>query len=216
MTSIPKRIASKATSRPSSPEPSSRSLFAPNWSGVPQDNVAAACVIFGVQFSTGGLILARSCLYAYSYILEIEESFTVDAIKQLPWRSLFLAAVLAVIIAKALDFVAAKGLSTLNLYSAILNLLATPTGGLLIFGCGGLAIGALGVLCLERLGKVRFINANILWALILCLLIMLWLLSRLLSQFNLAGIGFAQFSEAHLMGIVIGVFWKGQNYWRRF
>jgi hypothetical protein len=141
-----------------------------------------------------------------------EESILMNALKQLPWQSLFLAAFLSVIIVKALDFIATKGLSILNLHKAILSLLTTIPGGILIFGCGGLAIGGLGVLCLERFGKVRFINANILWALILCLLIALWLLSK----FDLEETGFAQFSEAHLMGIVIGVFWKGQNYWRRF
>jgi hypothetical protein len=137
----------------------------------------------------------------------------VNALKQLPWRSLFLAALLAVIIVKALDYIAVKGLSTLNSDSTILNLLVTRPGELLLFGCGGLAIGALGVLCLERFGNVRLINANVLWALILCLLITLWLL----SQLDVAGIGFAQqFSETHLIGIIVGAFWKGQNYWRRF
>jgi hypothetical protein len=135
----------------------------------------------------------------------------VNTLKQLPWRSLFWAALLSVIIVKAFDFVVALGLTALPRDTTILKLLITPAGGLLLFGGGGLAIGGLGVLCLERFGNVRLINANILWALILCLLITLWLLSFL----NVAGIGFAQqFSETHLIGIVIGVFWKGQNYWR--
>ncbi len=137
----------------------------------------------------------------------------MDALKQLPWRSLFLAALLSVIIVKAFDFLIALGLVALSRDTSILKLLATPAGGLLLFGGGGLAIGALGVLCLERFGNVRFISVNLLWALILCLLITLWLLSFL----KVSGIGFAQqFSETHLIGIVIGVFWKGQKYWRRF
>jgi hypothetical protein len=136
----------------------------------------------------------------------------VNALKQLPWRSLFLAAFLAVIIVKAFDFAVVQGLDALNSNATILNLLVTPAGSLLLFGCGGLAIGGVGVLCLERFGNLRFINANILWTLILCLLIALWLLSK----FDLPSIGFAQFSETHLIGIIIGVFWKGQNYWRRF
>jgi hypothetical protein len=137
----------------------------------------------------------------------------VNALKQLPWRSLFLAALLAVVIVKAFDYVVVKGLLTFDSNATISNLLVTGPGVLLLFGGGGLAIGGLGVLCLERFGNVRFINANVLWALILCLLIMLWLL----SQLDVAGIGFAQqFSETHLIGIVIGVFWKGQSYWRRF
>jgi hypothetical protein len=136
----------------------------------------------------------------------------VNVLKQLPWRSLFLAAILSVIIVKAFDYLAVKGLSGLDSDATISNLLVTRPGLLLLFGCGGLAIGGLGVLCLERFGNIRFINANILWALILCLLVTLWLL----SQLDVAGIGFAQqFSETHLIGIIIGVFWKGQNYWRR-
>jgi hypothetical protein len=137
----------------------------------------------------------------------------VNAFKQLPWRSLFLAALLAVIIVKAFDYLATKGLSAFDAHGAIRNLLITGSGELLLLGGGGLAIGGLGVLCLERFENVRFISANVLWALILCLVIALWLLSKL----DVPGIGFAQqFSETHLIGIVIGVFWKGQKYWRRF
>jgi hypothetical protein len=137
----------------------------------------------------------------------------VNAFKQLPWQSLFLAALLAVIIVKAFDYLATKGLSAFDAHGTIRNLLITGSGELLLLGCGGLAIGGLGVLCLERFGNVRFISVNLLWALILCLMITFWLLSKL----DVPGIGIAQqFSETHLIGIVIGVFWKGQRYWRRF
>jgi hypothetical protein len=134
----------------------------------------------------------------------------MNALKQLPWRSLFLAAILAVIIVKAFDFSIAQGLSALSPDATILKLLVTPAGGLLLFGCGGLAIGGLGVLCLERFGNVRFIHANTLWALTLSLLVTLWLISRL----PVDGLGFATFSETHLFGVIIGVFWRGQDYWR--
>jgi hypothetical protein len=134
----------------------------------------------------------------------------MNVFKQLPWRSLCLAATLAVIIVKAFDYLIAQGLSTLSSDATLLKLLVTPAGGLLLFGCGGLAIGGFGVLCLERFGNVRFINANTLWALILCLLLALWLI----SQFPVDGLGFVTFSETHLFGVIIGVFWRGQDYWR--
>jgi hypothetical protein len=134
----------------------------------------------------------------------------VNAFKQLPWRSLFLAAILAVIIVKAFDYVVAQSLSILSPDATILKLLVTPAGGLLLFGCGGLAIGGFGVLCLERFGNVRLIHSNTLWALILCLLVSLWFL----SQLPVGGLGFVAFSEAHLVGVIIGVFWRGQDYWR--
>lgn len=134
----------------------------------------------------------------------------MNALKQLPWRSLFLAALLAVLIVKSLDFAISQAIAIVGPDAAIFKLLVTPAGGLLLFGCGGLAVGGLGVLCLERIGNLRFINANILWSLILCLLIVLWLASKI----PVAGLGLADLSQVHFIGVLIGVFWQGRIYWR--
>lgn len=134
----------------------------------------------------------------------------MNAFKQLPWRSLFLAAALAVIIVQAFDYAAATAFAILSPEAGIQKLLVTPTGGLLLFGGGGLAMGCLGVLCLERVGEVRTIYPNVLWALVLCLLISLWLL----SQLPINGLGLVAPSQAHMIGIILGVFWQGRVYWR--
>jgi hypothetical protein len=134
----------------------------------------------------------------------------MNAFKQLPWGSLFLAAILAVTIVKAIDYVAIQSILLLKTDAALYRLLATPAGGLVLFGCGGLAIGGLGVLCLERVGRLRIIQNNILWALVLCLLISLWLLSKL----PVDGLGLVAFSQIHMLGVLLGVFWQGRAYWR--
>ncbi len=132
----------------------------------------------------------------------------MNAFRQLPWRSLLLAAILSVTVVKAVDYLIARGLE-LGSNTALLKLLVTPAGSLLLFGCGGLAIGGLGVLCLERVGSAR-IQSNVLWAFVLCLLLCLWLL----AQLPVAGLGLVIFSQVHMIGIVIGVFWQGRSYWR--
>ena len=134
----------------------------------------------------------------------------MNAFKQLPWRSLLLAAILSVTIVKAVDYIVIKGLELLGSSAVLLKLLVTPAGSLLLFGCGGLAIGGLGVLCLERVGSPYRIQVNALWAFVLCLILSLWLL----AQLPVEGLGLVIFSQVHMIGVVVGVFWQGRAYWR--
>jgi hypothetical protein len=133
----------------------------------------------------------------------------VNALKYLPWRSLTLAALLSVIVVKATDLWIGQLLGQLGSTSLLLmKFLLTPTGSTLLFFCGGLAIGSLGVVCLEKFEARRAINSSSLWALVLCILISLWIV----VQVNVKGLSLGEVNYTHTMGIVVGVFWKGRYY----
>jgi hypothetical protein len=133
----------------------------------------------------------------------------VNALKYLPWRSLTLAALLSVIVVKATDLWIGQLLGQLGSTSLLLmKFLLTPTGSTLLFLCGGLAIGSLGVACLEKFEARRAINSSSLWALVLCILISLWLV----VQLNVKGLSLGEVNYTHTMGVVVGVFWKGRYY----
>ncbi len=132
----------------------------------------------------------------------------MNALKQLPWRSLFLAAILAVVVVKALDFILSFLLRSSGSVS-LFELLVTPTGAIFLFFGGGLAVGGLGVLFLEQLKMVVRIYPAILWALVPCLGLSMWLATFL----PLGGLGLSDVTQIHLMGMVVGVFGRGRPYW---
>lgn len=111
---------------------------------------------------------------------------------------------------KAVDLVAVSSLATLRSTAAITQLLITPTGYILIFVSGGLAVGSLSVAFLETLERNRSVYISTLWALVLCLLISLWLG----SQLPLAGLGLVQLTQGHGISAALGIFWRGKRYWR--
>lgn len=134
----------------------------------------------------------------------------MNTLKYLPWRSLFLASILAVVVMKAIDLLAARSVLHLGNSSALAQLLITPAGYILLFVCGGLALGGLGVSFLERLAANGPIYASTLWALVLCLLIS----AAIATYFPIDGLGLAGLSQPHAMTIIVGVFWRGKPYWR--
>lgn len=131
-------------------------------------------------------------------------SHPLRRLKLLPWRSLFLVAALAIVIAVALDFLVALGYT----YSPIIrNVLSSPFASW-IAAAAGVGIGALAVIILERYRQV-IVNVSVLWALILCLALALVVKSLLPLPAVLVGL-----DEIQLITIVVGVFWKGHPYWR--
>jgi len=73
-----------------------------------------------------------------------------------------------------------------------------------------IGLGALAVYLLERQCTQVSINSSNLWALVPCLLLTLWLKSLL----PLDSFGLLSLSESVLIGIIVGIFWKGRPYWR--
>lgn len=129
--------------------------------------------------------------------------------KSLPWKTLINTAVITLGISTGLDY----GL-TLVLPSAsqvqIGSLFSSPLG-LLFSSIVDMAIGILGVVILEKLmGSRTSIRLPSLWGLILCLLLAL----VLKLFFPIPGIFLDQTHRISIVGILLGVFAKGQRYWR--
>jgi hypothetical protein len=71
-----------------------------------------------------------------------------------------------------------------------------------------IGVGALAVHLLDQFQRQIFINLGVLWGLIACLVVMVWVRS-------LSGIpSLLPPSQPALMGLIIGVFWRGKNHWR--
>jgi hypothetical protein len=134
----------------------------------------------------------------------------VNTFKQLPWGSLCLSSLLAVVVVRGIDFFLMRGLPHLDKTSALGQLLVTPAGYMLLLLCGGLAMGGLGVAFLERMERISPIYVSTLWGLVLCLFISLWLVNLL----PMGGLGLSMLTQLHLPVIVVGVFWRGKPYWR--
>jgi hypothetical protein len=132
-------------------------------------------------------------------------------LKTLPWIPLIQNALLTVLLATVLDI-------------ALLFLLAGlfrfwPDGSLLVLQ-GGIVqlllqfmvaggIGALAVVLLERVFRGVIPNTAVLWALIGCLALTLYLKSFLPIPTLLVGFSYVQF-----VGLILGLFSRGRRYWR--
>lgn len=136
-------------------------------------------------------------------------------LKYLPWTSLFIVAGITFAIAITLDLILGLTYSQLDegtRFTIVRILAATlysPIFSLFTIGAIGLGIGALAVFLLETVEKRVFINAGVLWALILCLIIGLIIRSYIPIPALLTDI-----NQMQLVGIILGVFWKGKRYWR--
>ncbi|MBD2020687.1 peptide chain release factor 1 [Leptolyngbya sp. FACHB-36] len=134
----------------------------------------------------------------------------LSRLKYLPWRSLFLAGGLSVLLlAVPIDVLLSLVVQLRDSATAqlVMTLLTSPLGIIITFAIP-VGLGALAVLLLERLDRSS-ISTGSLWGLVLCLLI-----ARLLETALFYGA--IQISELELVGIVLGVFWKGRPYWRSF
>ncbi len=136
-------------------------------------------------------------------------------LKYLPWTSLIIVSSMTLIIVTTLELVLGLTYNQLDegtqitivrilaatLYSPLLSLFTT--------GAIGVGIGALAVFLLETFKKQVFINAGVLWALILCLIVSLIIRSYIPIPAFLTNV-----NQLQLVGIILGVFWKGKRYWR--
>lgn len=132
----------------------------------------------------------------------------LDRLKRLPWGLLLLVAVLAVAIATVLDLLLLWALHFATIRSALSLVLTGLLGSLMPF-LVSLGLGVLGVYFLEHWRTPVIINQSILWALVPCLLLVLFVKSLLVPPTLLL-----ELSRTALVGIVVGVFWKGRPYWR--
>jgi hypothetical protein len=130
-------------------------------------------------------------------------------LKFLPWRSLLQVSLLVAVIVIVLDFLLTLGYIQSDVFQRLLMLVYAPPLGIVISLAIAVGLGALGVYLLERFYRLVSINTGSLWALVLCLAAVLFIKTLLPVPaviFNL--------NQASLIGIIIGVFWKGRPYWR--
>jgi len=130
-------------------------------------------------------------------------------LKLLPWREMLQIAALVNSIVIGVELFLAWGFTQSRVIRNILTLLYSPSLGLLIPFAAAVGMGALAVYFLEYWQQQYLLNRTNLWVLVLCVLFGLVLKSFLPLPPLLASL-----SEASLIGITVGVFWKSRPYWR--
>ena len=130
-------------------------------------------------------------------------------LKTLPWGILLLAAGLIVAIATVLDILFALGFSWLvgNVGRQLmpffeLLFLALPLAA-------GFGLGALAIVVMERSFRQVYLYTGVLWALVGCIALVLWVKSWLPIPALLITIGYPQ-----LVGTLLGIFVTGKRHWR--
>ena len=136
-------------------------------------------------------------------------------LKYLPWTSLVIITGVTFASIIALEFLLWLTFNQLDegMQSTIINVLAvtlySPLVSLFTSSAIGVGVGALAVFLLETIKKQVFINAGVLWALILCLIVGLIIRSYIPIPAFLTNI-----NQLQLVGMILGVFWQGKRYWR--
>ena len=131
------------------------------------------------------------------------------SLKLLPWRSLLQVSTLIIFIVFILEVLVAWGFTQSNIIRDIITMLYSPPLGIFMSIAIAVGIGAVAVYLCERWLPQVLLNTSSLWALVLCLLLAVGLKSLLPRAFL-----FVNLSELTLVGIILGVFWKGRPYWR--
>lgn len=130
-------------------------------------------------------------------------------LKYLPWRSLLHVSGLTILIVIVLELLLAMGYTQSPSFQRTLSILHQPPLGIVIVLAAAMGVGALAVYLLERFHRQVFINSATLWALVPCLALVLFLKSLLPMPELLVQLNYLQ-----LMGIIVGIFWKGRPYWQ--
>ncbi|MBW4458741.1 MAG: peptide chain release factor 1 [Nodosilinea sp. WJT8-NPBG4] len=131
--------------------------------------------------------------------------------KSLPWAILLQVALVAVAIATAADLLLAQGLalSLDNTGSGLLPLMQLLFMALPI--AAGFGIGALGLTILERWFKTLHIDTGVLWALVPCIALVLFV-----KGFLPIPTAVVAMSYPLLVGVLLGIFVVGRRHWRRW
>ncbi|MEG4962942.1 MULTISPECIES: peptide chain release factor 1 [unclassified Microcoleus] len=130
-------------------------------------------------------------------------------LKLLPWREMLQIAALVNSIVIGLELFLAWGFTQSRAIRNGVTLLYGSSLGILIPFAAAVGMGALAVYFLEYWQQQFLLNRINLWVLVLCVLLGLVLKSFLPIPASLASL-----SETALIGISVGVFWKGRPYWR--
>jgi hypothetical protein len=133
---------------------------------------------------------------------------------QIPWPQTMQVAIVTVAIVVGLEQLLILGLPAMpeGLATMIDGALAgnSKPSLLLNLAIDG-AIGALAVLIYERWKVMIQLNGNTLWALVGCLVLTLFIRSALPLK-----VVVCELSELSAIAMLLGVFWKGRPYWKRW
>lgn len=136
----------------------------------------------------------------------------LDRLKLLPWRSLFQAAVIAILLLMVpidgLLQLAVRYRDQSPILESLVGVITSPLISLVLSLGIPVLLGAFAVCVLERVDRIS-ISTGSLWALVLCVVLVL-----LLEQWLL--FGSPGFTMTELVLIAVGVFWKGRPYWRSY
>jgi hypothetical protein len=127
-------------------------------------------------------------------------------LKLLPWREMLLISALSNLIIFGIELFLVWGYNESPAFRKALKLLFSSPLSVLIPCVAAIGMGALAVYCFEFWHQQFLLNGASLWALIFCLMLGLFLKSLLLSPL-------VSLSQTALIGVAIGVFWKGRPYW---
>ncbi len=128
-------------------------------------------------------------------------------LKILPWREMLQIAAIVNLTVLGIELFLAWG-TKIPAISNALRLLYRSSLGILVPVAIAVGMGSLAVYLLEYWQQQFMLNQTNLWLLVFCLFLGVFFKSLLLPPF------FISLSEATLIGIVVGVFWKGRPYWR--
>lgn len=134
----------------------------------------------------------------------------LENLKRLPWLVLLQVAILTALAGFLLEYLLLLAAAIPALQPVLRMLLSPAIGWLVAFGVA-LGMGALAVIILERFQRV-VINAGSLWGLIACVALVL----VLAQSIRLFPLGLVDLDQTQLVGIVLGVFFKGQPYWKSY
>jgi hypothetical protein len=132
-------------------------------------------------------------------------------LKSLPWAILFQVALAAVAIATAADLLLAQGLALLlgGVGSGLLPLMQLLF--LVLPVAAGFGIGALGLTILERWFTSVYIETGVLWALVACLALVIFVKGFLPIPTFLVSMAYPL-----VVGVLLGIFVVGKRHWRRW
>ncbi|PSO52293.1 MAG: peptide chain release factor 1 [Cyanobacteria bacterium QH_8_48_120] len=129
--------------------------------------------------------------------------------KSQPWKPLSQVAGLTTLLVILIEGVLSWILTQSDPLPRSLSPLLSPPLGIIVTVAAAVGVGILGVYICERWQSQAMLNTASLWALILCLIVGLVLKSLLPLPAILVSLSFNM-----VVGVVVGVFWKGRPYWR--
>jgi hypothetical protein len=129
--------------------------------------------------------------------------------KSQPWKPLSQVAGLTTLLVILIEGVLSWILTQSDPLPRSLSPQLSPPLGIIVTVAAAVGVGILGVYLCERWQSQAMLNTASLWALILCLIVGLVLKSLLPLPAILVRLSFNM-----VVGVVVGVFWKGRPYWR--